>query len=214
VQDIPAERAAELIDALGRALGRDVPEQVRVSLCDYAALVAKWNRTINLTGAHEPTTLAEVLFADAFVLADPEIVPVGARVLDVGSGAGAPIVPLLLLRADLSALCVEPLGKRATFLRMLSGRLPLLPRLRVREARLDPDDPGQLGEAFDVAGSRATFEPERWLALGLALAPRVLVMVASAPPPEAPPGARLLRASEYCLPFSGAPRRACVYLRE
>jgi 16S rRNA (guanine527-N7)-methyltransferase len=214
VQEFPAERAAELIGALGRALARDVPETVQVALCDYGALVAKWNRTINLTGAHEPAMLAEVLFADAFVLADAELVPADARVLDVGSGAGAPIVPLLLLRPDLSALCVEPLGKRATFLRMLSGRLPLLPRLRVREARLDPDDPGAIGEAFDVAGSRATFEAERWLRLGLAFAPRVLVMVASAPPPEAPPGARLLRVRDYRLPFSGAPRRACVYLRE
>jgi 16S rRNA (guanine527-N7)-methyltransferase len=154
------------------------------------------------------------LFADAVVLADMELVPEDARVLDVGSGAGAPIVPLLLLRPDLSALCVEPLGKRATFLRMLSARLQLLPRMRVREARLDPERTSELGETFDVAASRATFDPERWLRIGLSLAPRVLVLIASAPPPEPPGGARLLCVRDYSLPFCAAPRRVCVYLRE
>lgn len=214
MQEFSAERAAALIESLGRALDRDVAEPSRSALCEYGALVAKWNRKVNLTGAQQPPDLAEVLFADAVVLADMELVPQDARVLDVGSGAGAPIVPLLLLRPDLSALCVEPLGKRATFLRMLSARLQLLPRMRVREARLDPDRATELGETFDVAASRATFEPERWLRIGLSLAPRVLVLVASAPPPEPPRGARLLCVRDYRLPFSGAPRRVCVYLRE
>jgi 16S rRNA (guanine527-N7)-methyltransferase len=214
VQGLSPDRAAELIAKLGLALDREPPDAAREPMREYALLVERWNGKINLTAASEPAELIEVLFADAFVLADSAVIPEGARVLDVGSGAGAPIVPLLLLRPDLSALCVEPLGKRATFLRMLSGRLPLLPRMRVREARLDPDACVEAHESFDLACSRATFEPERWLRLGLSLAPRVVVLLASAAPPEPPAGARLLIEREYGLPFSGAPRRACVYLRE
>jgi 16S rRNA (guanine527-N7)-methyltransferase len=208
------ESSAALIEELARTYCRELPEPAQAALRDYAELVARWNRKVNLTAANEPRALAEVLFADAFVLADRELVPADARVLDVGSGAGAPIVPLLLLRRDLSALCVEPLGKRAAFLRMLSARLSLLSRMRVRETRLDPDGPIDSVESFDVACSRATFEPERWLRFGLALAPRVLVLLASASPPAPPQGARLLVTKAYALPFSGAPRRACVYLRE
>jgi 16S rRNA (guanine527-N7)-methyltransferase len=214
VQGRSPERSDALIEKLALAYRRELPESTLAALRDYAELVARWNRKVNLTAANEPRALVEVLFADAFVLADRELVPADARVIDVGSGAGAPIVPLLLLRPDLSALCVEPLAKRAAFLRMLSARLSLLPRMRVREARLDPDGPIDHPESFDVACSRATFEPERWLRFGLALAPRVLVLLASAPPPAPPEGARLLATNAYTLPFSGAPRRSCVYLRE
>ena len=125
---------------------------------------------------------------------------------------GAPIIPLLLLRPDVSALCLEPLGKRATFLRTASARLGLLSRMRVLPARVDLDAPQAFGEVFDLACSRATFAPERWLEVRLRLAPRVLVMTASASPP-APPGSALVALRTYALPFSGAPRRAALYLR-
>jgi 16S rRNA (guanine527-N7)-methyltransferase len=214
VEGFSSEQVAALIARLARALTRDLEESVRAQLGVYVELVARWNRKVNLTGASDAAALVEVLLADAFVLADSDLVPAGARVLDVGTGAGAPIVPLLLLRPELSALCVEPLGKRATFLRMLSARLALLPRMRVRQARIDPDRPAELEETFDLACSRATFEPERWLRVGLRFAPRVLVLLGSAQPPAAPAGARLLLARPYALPFSGSPRVACAYLRE
>jgi hypothetical protein len=67
---------------------------------------------------------------------------------------------------------------------------------------------------FDLSCSRATFAPERWLPLGLALAPRTLVLVAGGAPPAAPVGARLLATRGYSLPFSGASRSIAAYLRE
>lgn len=203
-----------LIDRLARAHGTELLPAVRAALCAYAELVAKWNSKVNLTAASDPEALIEILMADAFVLADPEFVPLDAGVLDVGTGAGAPVVPLLALRPDITATCVEPLGKRATFLRTVSARLQLLPRMRVREERLDPAAPDPRGERFDVACSRATFEPSQWLPVGLSLAPRVLVLLANAPPPPPPAGARLLVERAYALPFSAAPRRACCYARE
>jgi 16S rRNA (guanine527-N7)-methyltransferase len=214
VQRFSSEQAPALIAELARALSRDSPEPAQDELGAYVELVARWNRKVNLTGASDDRALCEILLADAFVLADRALCPEGARVVDVGSGAGAPIVPLLVLRPDLTALCVEPHAKRAAFLRMVSARLSLLPRMRVREARIELDRPEAFGEAFELACSRATFEPERWLRVGLALAPRVLVLLGSAAPPQAPPGARLLLVERYALPFSRTPRVACAYLRE
>jgi 16S rRNA (guanine527-N7)-methyltransferase len=214
VHALPAELALPLIDRVASAFSRELAGSERAALHAYAELVARWNRKVNLTAAATPEALLEVLLADAFVLASEGFVPDASRVLDVGSGAGAPIVPLLLLRADVSTLCVEPLGKRATFLRTASARLGLLSRMRVHEAKLDPAVPVPLGESFDVACSRATFEPALWLKLALSIAPRALVLLAGAAPPPAPAGARLQHEASYSLPFSGAPRRACVYLRE
>jgi 16S rRNA (guanine527-N7)-methyltransferase len=201
------------IEQLARALGCEIEPPARAALSAYVALVASWNRKVNLTAARDADAQVEVLLGDACALCAPELVPPDACVLDVGSGAGAPIIPLLLLRADVSALCLEPLGKRAAFLRTASARLGLLARMRVREARLDLDAPEALAEAFDLACSRATFAPELWLEVGLRLAPRVLVMTASTAPPAPPSGSTVLAERVYTLPFSGAPRRARVYLR-
>jgi 16S rRNA (guanine527-N7)-methyltransferase len=214
VSEFVTERDSRFVDELAAAFGRSLEPETREQLCAYAALVASWNRKLNLTGAGSPRALSEVLMADAFVLEGRELVPEGAHAIDVGSGAGAPIIPLLLLRPDLRALAVEPRAKRATFLRTASARLGLLQRLRVLEARVEPERPETVGTGFDVACSRATFEPERWLALGLQLAPRVLVMLASAAPPAAPATARLAITRDYQLPFAGSRRGLALYLRE
>ncbi|MFI5307555.1 MAG: 16S rRNA (guanine(527)-N(7))-methyltransferase RsmG [Polyangiales bacterium] len=212
----PARYEASL-ERVAAAFGHELGAASRDALLAFVALVERWNAKVNLTGATGPEALCEVLLADAFALCSRELVPEAARVLDVGTGAGAPIVPLLVLRPDLSASCVEPLGKRATFLRTLSARLGLLSRMTVLERRLDLErDAGkQLQDqgAFDVACSRATFGPERWVPLGLALAPRVILLGASAEPPSPPEGARLLHTLRYQLPFSSAPRLCAVYLR-
>jgi 16S rRNA (guanine527-N7)-methyltransferase len=214
------ERDGVWIERAAAALGRVLPSAAREPLGQYVAFVDAWNRKLNLTGARTPQALAEVLLADALVLSAEEFVPNGARVLDVGSGAGAPIVPLLLLRADVQALCLEPLGKRATFLRTVSGRLGLHTRMRVQEARLDlarPEiaEPGSPAAVFaaDLACSRATFAPELWLPAALQLAPRALVLTASAEPPVAPRPAQLTAQRAYALPFSSAPRHAAAYAR-
>lgn len=212
--DFEPARDAALIAALAAALGRELQTNVQSGLAAYLDQVATWNQKINLTAARDARALCEVLLADALVLSDRALVPEGARVLDVGTGAGAPIVPLLLVRPDLSALCLEPLHKRAAFLRVLCARLQLVERMRVAETRLDPGQPHAAGESCDLACSRATFAPERWLPLGLALAPRALLLVAGSDAPAAPSGARIDASRVYALPSSGARRCAAVYLRE
>jgi 16S rRNA (guanine527-N7)-methyltransferase len=203
----------EWVDRLAAAFGVKPPPLARKQLVSYVELVQQWNRKVNLTGASAPGSLCEVLLADAFVLRDEKLVDRDARVLDVGSGAGAPIVPLLVLRPDLHALCLEPRQKRATFLRLVSARLSLLDRMRVSEERLDPNAPEPFLGKFDLACSRATFVPEQWVVLGLTVAPVVLVLSADAPPP-APSGSRLRESRNYSLPFSTAPRTVARYCSE
>jgi 16S rRNA (guanine527-N7)-methyltransferase len=113
-------------------------------------LVVSWNRKLDLTAAKGALAQVEVLLGDALMLANPEIVKPSARVLDVGSGAGAPAVPLLLLRPDLSATLIEPLRKRVAFLRTVQGTLGLVDRTRVLEQKLDPNAPA-LADAHESA---------------------------------------------------------------
>lgn len=199
------------IAALARALDRAPPSVALPGLAEYADLVRVWNRKVNLVSTVEPERLVEILFADALVLADTALVPHGARVLDVGAGAGAPTLPLLLLRPDLCATCVEPRRKRATFLRHAAARLGIGARSEVGEHKIDPDRPAHPDAPFAVALSRATFAPAIWLCVGTALAARVVVMTAREAPPAPPERVRVTAEVRYRLPSDGAPRRIAVY---
>ena len=211
VPEFEALRDVAWVERVALAFQVTLPIPVRDRLCAYLEQTALWKQRVNLTGARGAEALCEILLGDGFALAQPGLVAKGARVIDVGSGVGAPIVPLLLLRSELSAVCCEPLHVRAAFLRTLSVRLGLIERMRVEEQRLDPERPAIAFGAFDVALSRATFAPERWLGLGLELAPQVLVLTAAGEPPPAPAHARLLDTRRYRLPFSDAPRRVSAY---
>ena len=95
-----------------------------------------------------------------------------ARVVDVGSGGGLPAIPLALLRAELTVALVEPIAKKAAFLRTAIRELEIGDRVSVRVTRgeaLAQTIVADPGSAFDVAISRATLAPQKWLALGARL---------------------------------------------
>lgn len=81
-----------------------------------------------------------------------ELVPAGASVADIGSGAGLPGIPLALARPDLSVTLVEPLRRRCDFLTSVLARVEL-PRVRVVRGRA-PDVAPELGRP-DVVVARA-----------------------------------------------------------
>ena len=171
----------------------------------YAELVVEWSARSNLVGAKTKEALAEVLFADALMLCDESLLPRGSRFVDIGAGAGAPAIPMLLMRPDLSATLVEPRRLRVEFLRAAVEALGLEDRCIVLKQKLGTAP--LPGAPFDVAISRATFPPPEWLRRASALAPRAVAMVAGRPLPE---GERLLERA-YALPFSHSPRGLALY---
>ncbi len=83
-------------------------------------------------------------------VAPAELLPSGATVADVGSGAGLPGIPLALLRPDLRVTLVEPLLRRATFLTQAVEELGLGDWVTVARARAEEHD-----ARYDVVVSRA-----------------------------------------------------------
>lgn len=202
---------AEDAGALDALLTDPLDEGVREALLAFTALVRQWSRKTDLVRVRGPEALAELLFLDALQLA--AAIPEGLSVLDVGAGAGAPGVPLALLRPDLKPTLLEPRRRRVTFIRLAAGSLDLGERLRVREDRLEAPPAPEL-RGFGLAYSRATFAPAEWLERGRALAPRVTLLLAREDPPDPAPGEVVASVRRYAVPSTGAPRRIVTYLRQ
>ena len=149
------------------------------SLIAFRSLLETWNQKTSLVSTKEEV-FDEVIFADALALARKDIVPEKSSVIDIGAGAGAPGIPLALLRPDLRLTLVEPRRRRVAFMRTAIGALTLSSRVEIREHRIDEENPQAsiLGDSppFDLAYSRATFSPEVWAPLGSKIASRVVIL--------------------------------------
>ena len=89
--------------------------QTIARLREYYELVTAWNTRLHLVAPCPPAEFATRHVLESLLAAD-YIAP-GAHVADVGSGAGLPIIPCLIARADLSATLIESSPKKAVFLR-------------------------------------------------------------------------------------------------
>jgi 16S rRNA (guanine527-N7)-methyltransferase len=186
-------------------------------------LLVAWNARVDLTAARGPDELVDLALADAIVVAAQ--LPRGARVVDVGAGAGAPGLSLALLRDDIAMTLVEPLQKRVAFMRAVAGTTGRqnveIVRVRAQDLAAARARGRELRAAaprfapFDVAISRATLVPQEWLELGtklVTLGGSVWVLLARDLPP-AVAGWRPVSDTTYRWPLTGAERRAVRYQR-
>jgi 16S rRNA (guanine527-N7)-methyltransferase len=104
-----------------------------------------------LVGPREASRVWERHVLNCAVVAD--LVPPAARVLDIGSGAGLPGIPLALARPDLRVVLVEPLARRVEWLRMVLADLEL--PVEVERGRAEDTPIRRRWEGADVVTSRA-----------------------------------------------------------
>lgn len=126
------------LDALGLALAAPVRER----LIDYLLLLHKWNRTYNLTAVREPRAMVGRHLLDSLALL-PYVD--GAHLLDVGSGAGLPGIPLALAAPGREVVLLDSNGKKTRFLIQAKGALGL-ERVSVVHSRLEQYQPPFLFE--------------------------------------------------------------------
>ena len=124
----------------------------RAQFARYYALLVDWNQRVNLTAVTEAEEVAAKHFADSLLPA--QLIPAGARCIDVGTGAGFPGVPLMIMRGDLKMTLLDSLRKRLTFLDALLRELNLSAALVHMRAEDAGRDNGRRGH-YDVAFTRA-----------------------------------------------------------
>jgi 16S rRNA (guanine527-N7)-methyltransferase len=133
-------------------------------LAEYGALVQRYGARINLVGARDDAFVAGELIGGSLQLL--RVARPRGRLVDVGSGAGLPGIPLALACPGLAVTLVESRQKRAAFLRRARALL------RLEGVVVDDRDVHELireGAAFDWAVARAFKPPEQWLRLGASL---------------------------------------------
>ncbi len=152
-------------DALRRGLEAfrlPVAPEALALLERFADRLLAWNRKVNLTRITAPAEVAEKHLVDSLLLL-PAIA--GARtLLDVGSGAGIPGVPLACARRDLEVTCCDSVAKKVAFVKAVSAELDVRVRAVAVRAAGDPDRE-RLPRA-DAVVSRALADPEAWVPLG------------------------------------------------
>ena len=84
-----------------------------------------WNRTINLTAIRHPDQITIKHFVDSLACSKAIVVSPAHAMLDIGSGAGFPGLPLKILYPELDLILLEPSQKKTAFLRHLIGTLDL-----------------------------------------------------------------------------------------
>jgi 16S rRNA (guanine527-N7)-methyltransferase len=91
----------------------------------YLEELQEWNRSINLTSINSGEEIIIKHFVDSVACLTMEQIKHGANLLDVGTGAGFPGIPLKIVRQDLNITLVEPVQKKVSFLYFIVGLLRL-----------------------------------------------------------------------------------------
>lgn len=129
-------------------MGLPLPDAVRDKLIRFIALLEKWNRIYNLTAIRDPRQMVTHHLLDSLA-----ILPFvnGPRVLDIGTGAGLPGIPLALARPELHFTLLDSNAKKTRFVTQACGELDIH-NVTVIHERVERYRPG---EKFDTLISRA-----------------------------------------------------------
>src|SRR6185369_15951355 len=126
-QDATAEPADEFVTALTYALtdyGIDkLSGEQQAQLVRHYRMMVSWNRRINLTRIIAPEEAARLHYADSLV--GGRLLGAAQTIIDIGSGAGFPAIPLAVLRPDLSVIALEANQKKSLFLAEAADALGL-----------------------------------------------------------------------------------------
>lgn len=91
----------------------------------YLEQLRIWNQSVNLTSITVDEEIIIKHFVDSLAGLRAEEIRTGARLLDIGTGAGFPGIPLRIVRQDLNITLIEPVQKKISFLHFIVGLLRL-----------------------------------------------------------------------------------------
>ncbi len=144
----------ELLSSLAVGFGVELDEQKLDLLDAYAEMMLHTNESMNLTAIKDARGVTVKHFADSISLLGAVNPPQGAKVIDIGTGAGFPGIPLLICRPDLDLTLLDSTRKKLDFIDESAAKL----NLPVKTLHLRAEEAGKSAlhrEKYDLVVSRA-----------------------------------------------------------
>ena len=129
-------------------------EELYKKLDTYAQFLIEYNEKVNLTAILDPMEILRKHFIDSIIISKYVDIPKNSSIIDVGTGAGFPSVPLKLMRDDLKLTLLDSLNKRIEFLNQLCDRLNIEAEFIHGRAE-DVAKEDEFREKFDFSCARA-----------------------------------------------------------
>ena len=140
----------QLLSSGARQLGVTVNEDQLQSLLEFVELLKKWNKTYNLTAIEDTQAIIQKHILDSLSVSNHLA---GKHILDIGSGAGLPGIPLAIMHADKKFTLLDSNVKKTRFMQQAAIELSLnnvqVVHQRIEEYKTD------INHAFNTVISRA-----------------------------------------------------------
>lgn len=144
------EKYRRVFNTAGLELTKELYEKFDI----YAEFLVEYNKKVNLTAITEPDDIFLKHFTDSVMICKYIDLPEGSSMIDIGTGAGFPLVPVRLYRDDLKITLLDSLGKRVTFLRKLCEKLGIDAEI-IHSRAEDAGKTESMREKFDYSCARA-----------------------------------------------------------
>ncbi|MBQ8296591.1 MAG: 16S rRNA (guanine(527)-N(7))-methyltransferase RsmG [Ruminococcus sp.] len=144
----------ELSCSLFEQSGLTLTSEMYAKFSTYAEFLVEYNKNVNLTAITEPEEILVKHFIDSVLLCKYAEIPQNSTLIDVGTGAGFPSVPLKIYRPDIKLTLLDSLNKRITFLKLLCEKLEIEAEFIHGRAE-DISRMTEYREKFDFATARA-----------------------------------------------------------
>lgn len=148
------EDIRNILQGMAKEYGVRLTSQQTEQFQKYMEMLVEWNERLNLTAITEPLAIVEKHFVDSLTVLSACELKTGAKILDVGTGAGFPGLAIKIARPDLQVTLLDGANKRLRFLGEVCSALGLecaRVHKRAEEAGLDK----RMREGFDLVTARA-----------------------------------------------------------
>lgn len=145
----------QLMKEASLEVGIDLTENQYNQFIEYMKLLQEWNEKINLTAITEDEEVIKKHFIDCIKAFKSDAVKSAKTVIDVGTGAGFPGLPIAIMNPNINVTLLDSLNKRINFLNTVVAKLQLKNVVTIHSRAEDGARKVELRENFDVATSRA-----------------------------------------------------------
>jgi 16S rRNA (guanine527-N7)-methyltransferase len=121
----------------------------------YKALIKEWNEKINLTAITDEDDIIKKHFIDSISVLESNVIKNGMKIIDIGTGAGFPGIPLKIILPDSKILLVDSLNKRVNFLNEVIRMLELHGIEAIHGRAEEVAKKPEYREKFNIVVSRA-----------------------------------------------------------